>query len=163
MTLKDTGSSIPFADYDPELLPAALVKRCYKLVDRYHRTYGYHFLPDILWTHGMGPLIEQNCELRKLLKTASTTRRVKLANEKFLQLMTAMLALEILVSGFARWDLIFPLAAARARHAVEPLSIRCAPLIQFYLDPLNQAGSILAKSDIFPNHLCSLQISAGTT
>lgn len=117
-------------------LPKSLTTQCQSLIESFHELHGYACLPDILWKSRLGPFIEAHPEFRHLLKKASTTRSAKKSNEGFVQIATAILALEILASSFAGWSAIHPEAGLMA-HAILKRSGRGPhmPLMEFYLYP----------------------------
>jgi hypothetical protein len=121
---------------DFSFLPKNLTTQCQSLIESFHELHGYACLPDILWKSRLGPFIEAHQEFRQLLKKASTTRSAKKSNEGFVQIATAILALEILASSFAGWSAIYPDAGLIA-VAILKRSGRSPhmPLMEFYLYP----------------------------
>jgi hypothetical protein len=121
---------------DLRFVPAHLAKQCRSLIESHHRVQGYAALPDLLWKSGLGPFIESHHELRQLLKSASTSRSAKKANEGFVRIASTILALEILASSFAGWAAIYPDAGQLARMLMTPISQgQQMPLMAFYLYP----------------------------
>ncbi|KRQ00350.1 hypothetical protein AOQ73_19290 [Bradyrhizobium pachyrhizi] len=123
-------------DLDLGFLPADLTVQCGNLIESYHDVHGYACLPDMLWRARLGPFIERHREFRRWLRKASTTRSAKKSNQGFVEIATAILALEILASSFAGWSALYPDAGARAlailkREAGGSLT----PLMDFYLYP----------------------------
>jgi hypothetical protein len=132
----DPSSAARIADFDLSFLPAALTGQCRSLIESYHEVHGYTCLPDVLWKSRLGPLIESHPEFRQLLRKASTTRSAKKSNQGFVQIATAILSLEILVSSFAGWSAIYPEAAARAQLILRrSTQSQYMPLMEFYLYP----------------------------
>lgn len=71
-----------------------------------------------------------------MLKTASTSRSAKRANDGFLRIATAILSFEILASSFAGWAGRYPEAGHIARTLLQPqASTQQMPLMAFYLYP----------------------------
>jgi len=119
---------------DLGFLPHDLWRQCRRLIESYHAVNGYFCLPDMLWRSQLGPFIERQEQLARLLKRASTTRSAKIANESFVRIATTILSLEILASSFAGWSAIYPKAGedARAlltRNALSPKM----PLMELYV------------------------------
>jgi hypothetical protein len=121
---------------DLSFLPNSLTAQCRSLIESYHALHGYACLPDILWKARIGPFIESHEEFRQLLKKASTTRSAKKSNEGFVRIATTMLSLEILASGFAGWNAIYPEAGSAAQAILKRnASTPHMPLMEFYLYP----------------------------
>ena len=137
-----SSSAGRFENVDLGFLPQNLTSQCRSLIESYHEVHGHAYLPDILWKSRLGPFIETQKQLRRILKKASTTRSAKTANKGFVQIATAILSLEILASRFAGWTVIYPEAGARAqeilrRNAQSPHM----PLMDFYLYPPKHLSS----------------------
>jgi hypothetical protein len=132
-------------------LPGSLVGQCRRLIESYHDLHGYSCLPDILWKARLGPFIQAHRDFRQLLRKASTTRSAKRSNDGFAQIATTLLALEILASGFAGWNRIYPQAATRA-DAVLKRNARGAhtPLMDFYLYPPKSISSAAIAALVSP-------------
>jgi hypothetical protein len=132
-------------------LPDSLVGQCRRLIESYHDLHGYSCLPDILWKAGLGPFTQAHRDFRQLLRKASTTRSAKRSNDGFAQIATTLLSLEILASGFAGWNRIYPPAATRA-HAVLKRNTRGAhtPLMDFYLYPPKSVSSAAIAALVSP-------------
>ena len=128
--------------FDLAFLPATLTTQCRSLIESYHDVHGFSCLPDVLWKFRLGPFIEKQPELRQHLRKASTTRSAKKANEGFVRIATAILALEILASSFAGWSAIYPEAGDTAR-AILRRNGRGPhmPLMEFYLYPPKYVSS----------------------
>lgn len=120
---------------DLEFVPADLARQCRSLIESHHRVHGYAALPDLLWKSGLGPFIESHPELRQLLKTASTSRSAKKANDGFVRIATTILSLEILATSFAGWAGLYPEASGQAQTALKSLPHQQMPLMAFYLYP----------------------------
>jgi|SRR6185437_4268183 len=132
----DPNSAERIANIDLSFLPQALATQCRSLIESYHEVHGYTCLPDVLWKSRLGPLIESHPEFRQLLRKASTTRSAKKSNQGFVRIATAILSLEILVSGFAGWSAIYPEATALAQVVLKRgTHSRHLPLMEFYLYP----------------------------
>jgi hypothetical protein len=129
-------------DIDFSFLPDSLIEQCRRLIESYHELHGYACLPDILWKARLGPFIQAHREFRHLLRKASTTRSAKRSNDGFAQIATTLLSLEILASGFAGWNRIYPQAATQA-HAALKRNTHGAhmPLMDFYLYPRKSISS----------------------
>ena len=138
------GAPIPEAaeNVDFGFLPKILVSQCQTLIESFHELHGYACLPDILWKARLGPFIQAHREFRHLLRKASTTRSAKRSNDGFAQIATTLLSLEILASGFAGWNRIYPQAATQA-HAALKRNTHGAhmPLMDFYLYPRKSISS----------------------
>jgi hypothetical protein len=129
-------------DIDFGFLPGSLIEQCRRLIESYHELHGYACLPDILWKARLGPFIQTHREFRQLLRKASTTRSAKRSHDGFARIATTLMSLEILSSGFAGWNRIYPQAATRA-HAVLRRNTHGAhtPLMDFYLYPPKSVSS----------------------
>src|ERR1700752_3111282 len=121
---------------DLSFLPGNLTKQCRNLIESYHDVHGYACLPDMLWRARLGPFIERHREFRQWLRKASTTRSAKKSNHGFVEIATAILALEILASSFAGWSALYPDAGARALAILKrQAGASLTPLMDFYLYP----------------------------
>jgi hypothetical protein len=138
---------------DLKFVPANLSKQCRSLIESFHRVHGYAALPDLMWKSGLGPFIESHNELRQLLKTASTSRSAKKANDGFVQIATAILSFEILASSFAGWASLYPQAGHIARTLLQPLaSNQQMPLMAFYLYPPKHISPMAVATLVPPLH-----------
>lgn len=138
---------------DLKFVPANLSKQCRSLIESFHRVHGYASLPDLLWKSGLGPFIESHQELRQLLKTASTSRSAKKANDGFVRIATAILSFEILASSFAGWTSLYPTAGHIARLLLRPLaSNQQMPLMAFYLYPPKHISPMAVATLVPPLH-----------
>jgi hypothetical protein len=123
-------------DGDLGFLPKVLGGQCRSLIESYHDVHGVACLPDILWKSRLELFIEKHRELRQCLKKASTARSAKKSHEGFVQIATTILALEILASGFAGWNALYPEAGENARVILKARSRDAhMPLMEFYLYP----------------------------
>jgi hypothetical protein len=127
---------------DLGFLPHNLLEQCRQLIESYHEIYGYRSLPNILWKLQLGPFIEREKELNRLLKRASTTRSAKEANSAFVVIATTILALEVLGRNFAGWSTLHPETGRKAldflrRNALSPKM----PLTEFYVHSPNYMSS----------------------
>ena len=123
-------------NFDLNFLPKSLAAQCQGLIVSYHELHGYTCLPDTLWKARLGHFIEAHREFRQLLKKASTTRSAKKSNEGFVVIATTILSLEILASGFAGWNAIYPQAGSIARTILQQNGRSPhMPLMEFYLYP----------------------------
>jgi hypothetical protein len=148
--LKESGnadrSRLKWAeDCDLGALPENLVRQCRDVIESYHASHGYFCLPDMLWKSRLGPLIERDPTLRKLLRTASTARSAKKANENFVTIAAMLLSLEILASSFAGWSELFPEAGNKARDVVKRNAVGL-PLMEFYVYPAKYSNVLLKLS-----------------
>lgn len=131
----DAGDDLAF-------LPAGLVGQCRALIESFHDIHGFGTLPDMLWKLRLAPLIERHRELREILRKASTTRSAKKANEGFVAIATALLALEVLASSFAGWAAMFPAQGLLARQIRQRSGFgNHMPLMEFYLHPPKQISA----------------------
>jgi hypothetical protein len=126
-------------------VPNELAAKCRNLVDSYHALHGYASLPDILWHAKVRDLIKRHRELRKVFTTASKTRRAKHANDSFVVIATAIVALEVLTRDLAGWGAKFPNARQEASEllSTRPLKDRVW-LVDRYLDTNRHAAIIRA-------------------
>ena len=148
--LKESGnadrSRLKWAeDCDPGVLPENLVRQCRNVIESYHASHGYFCLPDMLWKSRLGPLIESDPTLRKLLRTASTARSAKKANENFVTIAAMLLSLEILASSFAGWSGLFPEAANKARGVLKRNAVGL-PLMELYVYPPKYSNVLVKLS-----------------
>jgi hypothetical protein len=119
-----------------DFLPPELTAQCRSLVEGYHYLHGFGCLPDVLWRCNLGDFVKSEPQLRCVLKTASTSRSAKKSNEGFVQIATAILSMEILVSSFAGWTGSFPDAGDKARAMFKNNGLGSrTPLMDFYLRP----------------------------
>jgi hypothetical protein len=117
-------------------VPGELASKCRSLIESYHGIYGYVGLPDMLWLSDARDVIECHSELAEVFKKASRSRGAKRANDSFLRIATAIVALEVLARDFAGWGTRFPTAkrAADKLFGEEPLRRRTW-LMDLYLYP----------------------------
>jgi len=94
--------------------PHELTAKCGKLLESYHELYGYGGLPDMLWHPDARHIIEGQRALTQVFMKACRSRCAKRANESFLQLATAIVALEVLVRDFGGWGQRYPAARREA-------------------------------------------------
>ena len=95
-------------------LPDELMAKCGKLLESYHELYGFAGLPDMLWHSEARDIIEGQCDLTQAFRKACKSRCAKRAHESFLQLATAIVALEVLVRDFGGWGQRYPAARREA-------------------------------------------------
>jgi hypothetical protein len=99
------------------VVPREMADKCRKLIESYHAIYGYVSLPDMLWLSDARDVIECDRDLMRIFRKASKSRGAKRANDSFLQIATAVVALEVLVRDYAGWGKRFP----AAKHEAEKL------------------------------------------
>jgi hypothetical protein len=100
--------------YDLKFLPQELVSSCRKLVDSFHAMHNFTCLADILWRAGVTDFVCINKKLEKAYAKAAKVRRAKRADTIYLEIASALLAIEILSNGLFGWSLRYPAAARRA-------------------------------------------------
>ena len=144
---KDNGRcSRPAEEGAVGFLLESLVKQCRDVIESYHASHGYLCLPDILWKSRLGPFIEGDPTLGPLLRTASTAKRAKKANECFVTIATTILSMEILASNFVGWSSLYPAAGEKARafllkrNTLNPKT----PLLDYYVYP-SKYSNVFAK------------------
>ena len=136
----------PAEVHDVGFLPEGLVEQCRNVIESYHASHGYFCLPDILWKSRLGPFIEGDPTLGPLLRSASTAKRAKKANECFVTIATTILSMEILASNFAGWSRLYPAAGEKARgfllkrRTLNPQT----PLLDYYVYP-SKYSNVFAK------------------
>ncbi len=153
VSLRDNLSSANAANVDLGFLPRDLTVQCRDFIAGYHLVHGFAGLPDMLWRHRLGPFIEQHCQLRVILRRASTTRSAKEANDCFVDIASAILAMEILATNFAGWNVVHGEAGSRAGAILNEIGHDGhAPLLEFYLSPLRYPvySKIPAPIDLSP-------------
>lgn len=117
-------------------LPRELAEKCRKLIESYHAIYGYVSLPDMLWLSDARDVIEYDRDLMRIFKKASKSRGAKRANDSFLQIATAIVALEVLVRDYAGWGKRFPAAKHEAEQLLDHFPQRQRVwLMDLYLYP----------------------------
>jgi hypothetical protein len=95
-------------------LPSELAARCGKLLESYHALHGYSALPDMLWHSDARDIIERQRDLTQVFRKACKSRCAKRANQSFLRLATAIVAIEVLIRDFAGWGQRYPAARREA-------------------------------------------------
>ena len=105
------GSGI---DVNFSFVPSELAAKCRSLVESFHGMHGYVGLPDMLWLSDARDIIERHADLAQLFKKASKSRGAKRANDSFLSIATAVVAVEVLARDFAGWGKRFPSAKREA-------------------------------------------------
>src|SRR5580700_9079450 len=100
---------------DFSFLPNSLTGKCRHLIETYHGINGYSCLPDMLWRPEVRNFVEMHRDFGQTFRKAATLRSAKQANESYVLIAATILALEVLVSGFANWGTRFPLARWKAR------------------------------------------------
>lgn len=120
--------------FDLGALPQTLAAQCRGLIESYHEIHGYACLPNMLWKAQLGDFINKHPHLRQILRKASTTRSAKVSNKGFIEIATAILALEILASDFASWSTMFPEAKSMANALLRMRGPRMS-LMEYYLYP----------------------------
>ena len=117
-------------------VPHELTLKCRSLIESFHAIYGYVSLPDMLWLSDAREIIERHAALMQMFKKASRSRGAKRANESFLTIATAVVALEVLARDFAGWGKRFPAAKRDAEKLLGDLSQRQRTwLMDLYLYP----------------------------
>jgi hypothetical protein len=117
-------------------IPHELVGKCRALIESYHAVHGYVGLPDMLWLSDARDIIESQDDLSKAFKRAAKSRGAKRANDSFLLIATAIVALEILVRDFSGWGKRFPAAKHQAEAMLGDLpQLRRTWLMDLYLLP----------------------------
>jgi hypothetical protein len=105
--------------YDLKFLPQELLWSCQRLIESYHALHSFASLPDILWRAGVTDFVGINTQLEKAYAKAAKLRRAKRANGVYLQVASALLAVEILSQGLFRWSSRFPAAGHRASKLIQ--------------------------------------------
>jgi hypothetical protein len=124
------------ADSFTRAAPGELADKCRKLIESYHAIYGYVSLPDMLWMSDARDIIAYDADLKRTFKIASKSRGAKRANDSFLQIATAIVAIEVLVRDFAGWGRRFPAAKLDAEKLLNHVpQQRRAWLMDLYLFP----------------------------
>ena len=95
-------------------VPNELTAKSRKLIESYHAMYGYAGLPDMLWLSDARDIIECHRDLTQIFKKASKSRGAKRANDSFLMIASAIVAVEVLARDFAGWGKRFPSAKREA-------------------------------------------------
>jgi len=117
-------------------VPDELALKCRSLIESFHGMYGYLGLPDMLWLSDARDIIECHEDLAQMFKKASRSRGAKRANDSFLMIATAIVALEMLARDFAGWGKRFPAAKRAAEKLVGEASLkRRTWLMDLYLYP----------------------------
>jgi hypothetical protein len=117
-------------------LPRELADKCRTLIESYHAIYGYVSLPDMLWLSDARDVIEYDRDLMRIFRKASKSRGAKRANDSFLQIATAIVALEVLVRDYAGWGKRFPAAKREAEKLLDHFPQRqWVWLMDLYLFP----------------------------
>jgi hypothetical protein len=117
-------------------VPRELADKCRSLIESYHAIYGYVSLPDMLWLSDARNVIEYDRDLMRIFKKASKSRGAKRANDSFLQIATAIVALEVLVRDYAGWGKRFPAAKREAEKLLDHFPQRqWVWLMDLYLFP----------------------------
>ena len=127
-------------------MPESTVKQCRNVIESYHASHGYFCLPDILWKSRLGPFIEGDPTLGRLLRSASTAKRAKKVNEYFVTIATTILSMEILASNFAGWSSLYPAAGEKARGFLLKRNTLNSqtPLLDYYVYP-SKYSNVFAK------------------
>jgi hypothetical protein len=107
------------ANRDLRFVPRVLSDHCQRLIESYHAIHGYACLPDILWRAEVREFVEIHEHLRAIFRKASITRSARKANLSYVQIASALLALEILASDFLGWGGRFPWAKKKAALLLE--------------------------------------------
>jgi hypothetical protein len=110
-TPTDVGNKI---DWQFSFVPGELAVKCRSLIESFHGMYGYVGLPDMLWLSDARDIIECHEDLAHVFKKASRSRGAKRANDSFLMIATAIVAVEVLARDFAGWGKRFPSAKREA-------------------------------------------------
>jgi hypothetical protein len=110
-TRTHVGSKI---DSQFSFVPGELAAKCRSLIESFHGMYGYVGLPDMLWLSDARDIIECHEGLAQLFKKASRSRGAKRANDSFLMIASAIVAVEVLARDFAGWGKRFPSAKREA-------------------------------------------------
>jgi hypothetical protein len=117
-------------------VPDELAVKCRSLIESFHAMYGYVGLPDMLWLSDARDIIECHEDLAQAFKKASRSRGAKRANDSFLTIATAIVAIEMLARDFAGWGKRFPAAKRAAeKHVGDGSSARRTWLMDLYLYP----------------------------
>jgi hypothetical protein len=127
------------------------VIKCRGLVESFHAMHGYVGLPDMLWHSDAREIIEGHEDLAQLFKKASKSRGAKRANDSFLMIATAIVAVEVLARDFASWGKRFPSAKREADTLLRNLPQRRRVwLMDLYLYPplgaRRELGDVLEPS-----------------
>jgi hypothetical protein len=133
-TLEGSNASISRRT-DFTFLPKGLLEKCAQFVKRYHELNGYSGLPDILWHPEIRNFVEIDTTFQRLFKKSTSSRSAKRAKEGLVCIATAILAMEVLSTGFAGWGTRYPAARKKAQALLqEYVPSRRAWLIERYLD-----------------------------
>ena len=117
-------------------VPGELAVKCRSLIESFHGMYGYVGLPDMLWLSDARDIITCHEDLTQLFKKASRSRGAKRANDTFLMIATAIVAIEVLARDFAGWGKRFPSAKREANKLFGDFSQHQRVwLIDLYLYP----------------------------
>lgn len=132
-TRTDVGSKI---NSQFRFVPGELAVKCRRLIESFHGMYGYVGLPDMLWLSDARDIIACHEDLTQLFKKASRSRGAKRANDTFLMIATAIVAIEVLARDFAGWGKRFPSAKREANKLFGDFSQHQRVwLIDLYLYP----------------------------
>ena len=140
MSIQASGGRAPEPPFskrtDFTFLPKDLLEKCTQFIMRYHAMNGYSCLPDILWHPEIRNFIEIDATFRSLFKKSTSSRSAKRANEGLVCIATAILAMEVLSTGFAGWGTSYPEARKKAQALLqEYIPSQRAWLIKRYLNP----------------------------
>ena len=80
-----------------------------------------------------------------MLRTASTAKRAKKANECFVTIAITILSMEILASNIAGWSSLYPAAGEKARAFLKRNTLNPqTPLLDYYIYPCKYSN-VFAK------------------
>jgi hypothetical protein len=117
-------------------LPKGLLEECSRCIKGYHQTNGYSCLPDFLWHPEIRNLVETEVAFQRLFKKSTSSRSAKRANAGLVCIATAILAMEVLSTGFAGWATLYPGARKKAQAILqESIPSGRAWLMKWYLNP----------------------------
>lgn len=134
-------------------LPRSLTTKCRRLIETYHDMHGYACLPDMLWRPELRDFIEMHDQFRTIFRNASISRSAKRANEGFLAIATAILALEFLAGGFANWGRRFPAAQRQAQAVLQEYTSSSRTwLMERYLYPRSYINPAFISALSPPDH-----------
>jgi hypothetical protein len=103
-------------DLSLQFVPDELLTKCRRLIKRYHTTYGYSRLPDILWQSDVRAFIQAYKPLARSFNKGTKLRSAKRTNDVLVSVATSILALEVLARNFIGWGNKFPEAKQEAEQ-----------------------------------------------
>jgi len=104
------------AEPDFSFISEELAIKCDRLVRAYHAAPGSPHLADLVWQSEARALIRRHRVLNEILTRSAKAKSAKRTDELLCIVAKAILAIEVLASNYAGWELAFPMQCGEPKR-----------------------------------------------